>query len=208
MGTRAHACLLVRINRHHRLPRPLTHCHTAVEGAKWGRTIGRRRPLSCLARALEARVQVGSQRRHGGMADLMPLARKRRGPCAWALPGPAPRRHRIAPGRRVHQRFQRGDQGRIMGLERCAPASRVPHPPAGRTRRRRLVTPCLTPTAHRPLPQARGLGDHLDPAVPQCERFAGRPAAASALMQLRRKAGELSSQDFSKARVYHVINGV
>ena len=95
-----------------------------------------------------------------------------------------------------------------MGLERFAPASRTPHPPAGRTRRRLLVTQCLTPTAHRPLPQARGLGHHLDPAVPQFERFAGRPAAASALIQLRRKAGELSSQDFYNARVYHVINVV
>ncbi len=94
-----------------------------------------------------------------------------------------------------------------MGLERFAPASRAPHPPAGRTRQRLLVTQFLTPTANRPLSQARGLGHHLDPAVPQFERFAGRPAAASALLQLRRKAGELSSQDFYNARVYHVING-
>src|SRR5438132_8609455 len=71
-----------------------------------------------------------------------------------------------------------------------------------------LDTHVLTPTANRPLPQACGLGHHLDPAVPQCERFAGRPAAASALIQLRRKAGELSSQDFYNARVYHVINVV
>jgi hypothetical protein len=95
-----------------------------------------------------------------------------------------------------------------MGLERFAPASRVPNPPAGRTRRRLRVAQFLTPTANRPLPQARSLGHHLDPAVPQFERFAGRPAAASALIQLRRKAGELSSQDFYDARVYHVINVV
>jgi hypothetical protein len=95
-----------------------------------------------------------------------------------------------------------------MGLERFAPASRVPNPPAGWTRWRLLVTQCLTPTANRPLPQARGLGYHLDPAVPQFERFAGCPATASALIQLRRKAGELSSQDFYNARVYHVINVV
>ena len=95
-----------------------------------------------------------------------------------------------------------------MGLERFAPASRTPNPPAGRTRWRLLVTQFLTPTANRPLPQVRGLGHRLDPAVPQFERFAGRPAAASALMQLRRKAGELSSQDFYNARVYHGINVV
>jgi len=142
------------------------------------------------------------------MADLMPLARKPRGPFSCALTGPAQRRHRIAPGRRVHQRFQRGDQVRIMGLERFAPASRAPNPPAGRPHWRLLVTQFLTPTANRPLPQACGLGHHLDPAVPQCERFAGRPAAASALIQLRRKAGELSSQDFYNARIYHVINVV
>ena len=93
-----------------------------------------------------------------------------------------------------------------MGLERFAPASRVPNPPAGRTRWRLLVTSFLTPTAHGPLPQARGLSHHLAPAVPQFERLAGRPAAASALIQLRRKAGDLSSQDFYNARVYHVIN--
>ena len=142
------------------------------------------------------------------MADLMPLARKRLGQFACTLTGPAQRRHRIAPCRRVHQRFQRGDQGRIMGLERFAPASRAPHPLAGRTRRRLLVTQFLTPTANRPLPQARGLGHHLDPAVPQFERFAGRPAAASALIQLRLKAGEFSSQDFYNAHVYHGINVV
>ncbi len=95
-----------------------------------------------------------------------------------------------------------------MGLERFTPASRAPNPPAGRTRRRLLVTHFLTPTANRPLPQTRGVGHDLDPAVPQCERFAGRPSAASALIQLRRKAGELSSQDFYNARVYHVINVV
>src|SRR4030095_593981 len=59
-----------------------------------------------------------------------------------------------------------------------------------------------------PPPQASGLGYHLDPAVPQFERFAGCPATTSALIQLRRKAGELSSQDFYNARVYHVINVV
>jgi hypothetical protein len=95
-----------------------------------------------------------------------------------------------------------------MALERFAPASRMPNPLAGRTRWRLLVTQFLTPTANRPLPQARGLGHHLDPAVPQFERFAGRPAAASALIQLRRKADELSSQDFYNARVYHVMNVV
>src|SRR4029453_19597853 len=40
------------------------------------------------------------------MADLMPLACKRHVQFACALTGPAQRRHRIAPGRRVHQRFQ------------------------------------------------------------------------------------------------------
>ena len=95
-----------------------------------------------------------------------------------------------------------------MGLERFTPTSRVPNPPAGWTRWRLLVTQFLTPTANRPLPQARSLGYHLDPAVPQFERFAGGPATASALIQLSRKAGELSSQDFDNARVYHVINVV
>lgn len=95
-----------------------------------------------------------------------------------------------------------------MGLERFAPASRAPTPPAGRTRRRLLVTQFLTPTANRALPQARGLGHHLAPTVPQFERFAGCPATASALIQFRRQAGELSSQDFYNARVYHVINVV
>ena len=95
-----------------------------------------------------------------------------------------------------------------MGLERFAPASWVANAPPSQTRWGLLVTQFLTPTANRPLPQARGLGHHLDPAVPQFERFAGRPAAASALIQLRRKAGELSSQDFYNARVYHVINVV
>jgi hypothetical protein len=95
-----------------------------------------------------------------------------------------------------------------MGLERFAPASCAPNPLVGRTRERLRVTQFLTPTANRPLPQARGLGHHLDPAVPQFERFAGRPAAASALIQLRLKAGELSSQDFYNVTVYHVIKVV
>lgn len=79
IGTRAHAFLLFRINRNDRLPRTLKHFHTAVDRAKLGSTSGMRRPLSCLARALEAIVHVGSQLRHRGRADLMPLARKRRG---------------------------------------------------------------------------------------------------------------------------------
>ena len=93
-----------------------------------------------------------------------------------------------------------------MGLERFAPASRVPTPLAGWTRQRLLVTQCVTPTANRPLPQARSLGYHLDPAVPSFERFAGGPATASALLQLRRKAGEFASQDFDNVRLSHVIN--
>jgi len=95
-----------------------------------------------------------------------------------------------------------------MGLERFAPASCAPNPLAGRTRERLLVTQCLTPTAHRPLPQARGLGHHLDPAVTQFECFAGRPVATSTLIQLRLKAGELSSQDFYTVTVYHGIKVV
>ena len=91
-----------------------------------------------------------------------------------------------------------------MALERFAPASRAPNPPVGRTRQRLLVTHVLTPAANRPLPPSPWLGPHLDPPVPQFERFAGRPTAASALIQLRLKAGELSSQDFYNARVYHV----
>jgi len=73
-----------------------------------------------------------------------------------------------------------------MGLERFAPASWVAHTPPSQTRWGLLVTQFLTPTANRPLPQARGLGHHLDPAVPQFERFAGCPAAASTLRELRR----------------------
>src|SRR2546423_15109793 len=93
------------------------------------------------------------------MADLLPLALQRRGQCAGALTGPASWRHRITPGRRVYQSCQRGGQGRIMGLERFAPASWVAHAPPSQTRWGLLVTQFLTPTAHRPLPQARGLGE-------------------------------------------------
>ena len=95
-----------------------------------------------------------------------------------------------------------------MGLERFATASRTPNPPAGRTRWRMIVTQFLTPAAHRPLPQARGLGRRLDPAVTQFECFAGCPTATSSFIQLRPKAGELSSQDFYNVSVYHVINVV
>ena len=95
-----------------------------------------------------------------------------------------------------------------MGLERFAPASRAPNPLTGRTRQHLLVTQFLTPTANRPLPQACGLGHHLDPAVTQFECFAGRPVATSTLIQLRLKAGELSSQDFYNVTVYHVIKVV
>ena len=95
-----------------------------------------------------------------------------------------------------------------MGLERFAPASWMANAPPSQTRWGLLVTQFLTPTANRPLPQARGLGHRLDPAVTQFECFAGGPAATSALIQFRRKAGELSSQDFYNARVYHVINVV
>ena len=95
-----------------------------------------------------------------------------------------------------------------MNLERLATASPASNPPAGWARQRRIMTPFLTPTANRPLPQARGLGHRLDPAVTQFECFAGGPAATSALIQFRRKAGELSSQDFYKVTVYHVIKVV
>jgi hypothetical protein len=95
-----------------------------------------------------------------------------------------------------------------MGLERFAAASHTPNPPASRTRQRMIVTQVLTPAADRPLPQARGLGHRRDPAVTQFECFAGCPTATSSFMQLRPKAGELSSQDFYNASVYHVINVV
>src|SRR6266446_5574967 len=142
------------------------------------------------------------------MADLMPLARKRFGQFSCALAGPAQWRHGIATCRRFYQRFQRGDQGRIMALERFAPAARPPNPPAGRTRQRRMVQHFLTPATNRPLPEARGLGHGLDPTVPQLESFAGGPAATPALIQLRRKAGELSSQHFYNVVIYHVIKVV
>src|SRR4029453_5838981 len=73
-----------------------------------------------------------------------------------------------------------------MGLERFAPASRAPNPLTGRTRQHLLVTQFLTPTANRPLPQACGLGHHLDPAVPQFDCFAGPPVATSLAAQWRR----------------------
>src|SRR5205807_6661830 len=71
-----------------------------------------------------------------------------------------------------------------------------------------MVTQLVTPAADRPFPQARGLGHRLQPAVPQFEGFAGRPAAPSSLIEIRLKAGELSSEDFDNASVYHVINVV
>jgi hypothetical protein len=95
-----------------------------------------------------------------------------------------------------------------MGLERVAPASRPPHPLVIRTLWRMMVTQLVTPAADRPFPQARGLGHRLQPAVPQFEGFAGRPAAPSSLIEIRLKAGELSSEDFDNASVYHVINVV
>src|SRR5260370_78878 len=95
-----------------------------------------------------------------------------------------------------------------MGLERVAPASRPPNPPVIRTLWRMMVTQLVTPAADRPFPQARGLGHRLQPAVPQFEGFAGRPAAPSSLIEIRLKAGELSSEDFDNASVYHVINVV
>jgi hypothetical protein len=95
-----------------------------------------------------------------------------------------------------------------MSLERFAPASRTSHPPTSRRRGRLLVTQFVTPTANRPLPQARGFGHRLDPAVPQFERFTGRPTAASALIEFRLKTGKFSSQEFYNTRVYHVMNVV
>jgi hypothetical protein len=44
--------------------------------------------------------------------------------------------------------------------------------------------------------------------MPQLERFAGGPAATPALIQLRRKAGELSSQYFYNGVIYHGIKVV
>ena len=95
-----------------------------------------------------------------------------------------------------------------MDLERFATASHASNPPAGWARQRMIRTQFLTPTANRPLPQARGLGHRLDPAVTQLECFAGCPAATSALIQLRLNAGELSSQDFYHVIGYHVIKVV
>ena len=180
IGTRSHEFLLLRIHRNDRLSRTLEHFDAAVDLAKWGLPLRMCYPCHSLARALEALVQVGEPLRHRGMADLMSLALQRRGHCAGALPGPASWRHRITPGRRVSQRFQRGGHGRIMGLERFAPASWVANAPPSQTRWGLLVTQGLTPTAHRPLPQACGLGHHLDPVVPQCERFAGCPPSVHA----------------------------
>jgi hypothetical protein len=77
--------------------------------------------------------------------------------------------------------------------KRFATASRPSNPPAGRTRRRPLVTQLLTPTADRPLSQACGLGYGLDPAVSQFEGFAGGPVPTSSLIEFRRKMGEFSA---------------
>src|SRR5438034_3751842 len=46
IGKPAHAFLLFRINRNHRLPRTLKHFHTAVDRTKWCIPIGMRLPLS------------------------------------------------------------------------------------------------------------------------------------------------------------------
>jgi hypothetical protein len=152
IGPLAHAGLLVHLDGNDRLSRTLQHLHPALARAQWRIALGRRRPLYRLARAWSARVQLCQERRDGGRAALRPLARQRFGPWACALAGPAPGRQGSPTCRWVHQRCQRGDQRRRMALERVAPAARPPHPPAGRTRQRRLVTPRLTPTTHRPLP--------------------------------------------------------
>ena len=95
-----------------------------------------------------------------------------------------------------------------MGLERFAPASSPPNPSVIRTLWRMMVTQLVTPAADRPFPQACGLGHRLQPAVPQFEGFAGRPAAPPSLIEIRLKTDELSSEDFYNARVYHVITVV
>src|SRR2546427_2613600 len=142
------------------------------------------------------------------MSHFIPRPRRALANFPFPLAGPAYRRHRTPRGGRAHQRFQAGDQGRIMGLEGFAPAPRPPNPPVIRTLWRMMVTQLVTPAADRPFPQARGLGHRLQPAVPQFEGFAGRPAAPSSLIEIRLKAGELSSEDFDNASVYHVINVV
>jgi hypothetical protein len=93
-----------------------------------------------------------------------------------------------------------------MALERLAPAARPPSLPAGQPPWRRRVPQLVTPAADRPLPHACGLGHRLHPAVPPFEGFAGCPVPTSALIELRHKTGEVSSQDCSNATVYQVTN--
>src|SRR2546428_7667873 len=101
------------------------------------------------------------------------------------------------------QLSQGGTKGGFVGWAGFAPPPRPPNPPVIRTLWRMMVTQLVTPAADRPFPQARGLGHRLQPAVPQFEGFAGRPAAPSSLIEIRLKAGGLSSEDFDKAPVHY-----
>jgi len=83
-----------------------------------------------------------------------------------------------------------------MAVERFASTSHTPNPMAGRTGRSRLVPQLVTAAANRPFPQACGLGDGLDPTMPQFEGFAGGPVTTPSLCEIRCKTSEFSLQNF------------
>jgi hypothetical protein len=111
----------------------------------------------------------------------MPLPGQRLGQVP-ARPGcPLQRRHRIAPGLRLHQRLQRPQQTRIGLGQRPAPRSRPADPPVLRLRRLNLAPA----TGHRVRVRTGRLGDPLGPAPAQGQRLGPRHQPPGLLIQVR-----------------------
>ncbi len=146
-------------------------------------TIRMLRPLEGLAVGLETEAQLLQQLRDAAGADLVAERLKLGGQLVQALGGPAQRRHRIAPGRRVHKALKVGQQRRISLGHRLAPAAMTAH--AVLRCRPALTAKLLQRTADRAPSNAGDPGNGGDAARTCATRFSRRQSTPTPLIQER-----------------------
>ena len=140
------------------------------------------------------------------MTDRMALRAQRRCQLAGALGRPAQRQLWIAARQRIDQRFQRGDQRRVLLGQRFAARPRPPDPTRSRRQPSGLgllqVTLARMKGAAR---HARSARDKGHATVAQGRRFRGRPHPAGPLVQERAQCDELLPYRLDERWVIHSL---
>jgi len=136
-------------------------------------------PLARLAVGLQAVAQSVQRLADGLMAHRVALARQLGGQRAHALAGPAQRRHRVAPGGRLHQFLERRAQPRVDVDHAGTTGAWAPHAMLRRqSHQLSRVAQFLHPRRNRRTRQADCARDGADAAIPQRTSLCRRPKPA------------------------------